>query len=107
MWHIISLPISLSIFSLLFRSGGNSSDTENGFPILIETFGLTQRNQLFQISSNPTTPMGNILQADLIDKYVTPFFGFRSAKSEVASGKIPRISPLVRTSMAFLIVEGA
>ena len=51
--------------------------------------------------------MGNILQADLIDKYVTPFFGFRSAKSEVASGKLPRISPLVRTCMAFLIVEGA
>ena len=85
--------MSLSIFSLFFLSDGNSSGTENGFPILTDTFGLTPRNQLFQISSNPTTPTGNILQADLTDKYVTPFFGFRSAKSAVASGKIPRISP--------------
>ncbi|GIS73783.1 MAG: hypothetical protein CM1200mP10_33600 [Candidatus Neomarinimicrobiota bacterium] len=51
--------------------------------------------------------MGNILQADLTDKYVTPFFGFRSAKSAVASGKIPKISPWERACLAFLIVEGA
>ena len=96
-----------NFFSRSVCLGGKDLSIEKGFPTLTSTFGLIPLNQLFQTSSKPIMLMGSILHPDFNERYVTPFFGFRKYAAVVASGNIPKTSPLCSAFIAFLIVDGA